>query len=489
MASLAGVTSSARNIASAVADKTSKASKAFEAALESAKSGETATTTTSPSPSGGTTTQGGSSGTTTSTPTTTPGGTPTPGTTTPTPSTPNPSSGGSTSRSAPTEVTVTTIDGNTVLDAGADKDQINVTQRNDGGLDITTNGETYNLTEKESQNVTIRGGAGADTVEVDTNVTVDLTIEGGSGNDIIVSGDGNDTISGGAGNDYIDGGGGNDILEGGIGRDTIYGLGGNDIIRGGDGNDYLDGGRGNDKIYGQEGDDAVSGGRGDDFLTGNAGNDSLIAGAGNDRISDTVTSNDNDKVFAEASDDVNVDSNATIEHVDMSRTNAAGDPLGSSITIEGTDRFRARVESDLETLRSMPDGQQLLANLDDSGHQTTIRETDGGNSASRDQSLMDRVLGRDETDGNVNYNPEAIRVVGPGARPPIVGLVHELLHAEDYVNGTLASGQTNGVNNRELSATGLPWDQDGDGTADPNTRPITDNSFREDLNIAPRSSY
>ena len=472
MVSLAGITSGVGDVAGAVTDKVSKAAKAFEAAIGSveAEDGET-TTTTSPTPSGGTTTPSGGSSST-PTPTTTPGGTPTPGTTTPPP---------------PTEVTVTTIDGGTVIDAGADDDQISVRQRTDGGLDVSTNGERYYVTPEDAENLTIRGHTGADTIEVHENVTVDLTIDGGTGNDIIVSGSGNDTITGGIGNDYIDGGEGDDVLEGGSGRDTIYGLGGNDTIRGGRQNDYIDGGSGNDKLYGEEGDDAVSGGLGDDFLTGNAGDDSLIAGVGDDRVSDSVTTDDNDKVFAEDTDFVRVDSNATIEHVDLSTTNTAGDPLGSSITIDGTDRFQARVESDLETLRSMPEGQQLLASLDDSGHDTTIRETDGGNTA-RPDSRSDSDAGI-TTDGNVNYNPEAIKVIGPGARPPIVGLVHELLHAEDYTNGTYPTGTTNGVKNAELSVVGLPWDQDGDGTADPNTRPVTDNSFRESLNIDPRTSY
>jgi Ca2+-binding RTX toxin-like protein len=70
---------------------------------------------------------------------------------------------------------------------------------------------------------------------------IQLTIDGGDGNDTITGGDGNDTLIGGAGNDVITGGRGNDTLLGGTGDDTfIWNPGdGSDTVEGQDGTDTL----------------------------------------------------------------------------------------------------------------------------------------------------------------------------------------------------------------------------------------------------------
>jgi hypothetical protein len=81
-------------------------------------------------------------------------------------------------------------------------------------------------------NDTIAGSNGLATL---TN----LSIDGASGDDVIVGGDGNDRLSGGAGNDSVDGGIGSDVAllgsgadsftwNPGDGSDTIEGQGGND---------------------------------------------------------------------------------------------------------------------------------------------------------------------------------------------------------------------------------------------------------------------
>jgi Ca2+-binding RTX toxin-like protein len=71
--------------------------------------------------------------------------------------------------------------------------------------------------------------------------TVQLTIDGGSGNDTITGGDGNDRLLGGDGNDVLIGGRGSDTLIGGSGNDTfVWNPGdGSDIIEGQDGTDTL----------------------------------------------------------------------------------------------------------------------------------------------------------------------------------------------------------------------------------------------------------
>jgi Ca2+-binding RTX toxin-like protein len=53
----------------------------------------------------------------------------------------------------------------------------------------------------------------------------------------------------------IDGGSGNDIIEGSIGDDVILGAAGNDSLSGGDGDDTLTGGAGSDQLSGGAGSD------------------------------------------------------------------------------------------------------------------------------------------------------------------------------------------------------------------------------------------
>jgi Ca2+-binding RTX toxin-like protein len=70
----------------------------------------------------------------------------------------------------------------------------------------------------------------------------------------------NVTVPGTSGNDLIVGNSGNDILNGAAGDDNIFGLAGNDTINGGAGNDGLLGGAGADTVIGGTGDDTMDGG-------------------------------------------------------------------------------------------------------------------------------------------------------------------------------------------------------------------------------------
>jgi Ca2+-binding RTX toxin-like protein len=70
---------------------------------------------------------------------------------------------------------------------------------------------------------------------------INLTVDGGAGNDQITGGDGNDTLLGGDGDDLIIGGRGNDQLFGGAGNDTF-------VWNPGDGSDTIDGGDGSDTM-------------------------------------------------------------------------------------------------------------------------------------------------------------------------------------------------------------------------------------------------
>ena len=154
----------------------------------------------------------------------------------------------------------------------------------------------------------INAGAGDDVVDLtSTRYSYgDVTIDGGSGNDVLWSSQGNDTLLGGVGNDRMDGGAGKDYLYGGSGNDTLFGGLMEDILQGGSGDDSLkdtsptagglmDGGSGNDVLedgtgktlfIGGTGDDTIRLGGGSDIIAYNRGDgrDTVEAGNGGDAI-------------------------------------------------------------------------------------------------------------------------------------------------------------------------------------------------------------
>jgi len=240
------------------------------------------------------------------------------------------------------------------------------------GDDVLHGGDGDDMIFGQGGNDTITGGNGADTVEggdgddvIDTSGSLGTalpdrgfdgypslgippipadsdiyddrdTVDGGAGNDTIITGDDNDIIDGGSGDDTIDGGLDDDTIDGGTGDDFIVGGEGSDIIRGGDGNDtiygglnpsfpdflnipddgvsqpadpdptngmdVIDGGDGDDRIFGQDDDDTITGGAGDDYIDGGIDDDTISGGTGNDTLiggqgSDTLSGGDDRDTF------------------------------------------------------------------------------------------------------------------------------------------------------------------------------------------------
>lgn len=151
------------------------------------------------------------------------------------------------------------------------------------------------------------------------NKLLPATIDGGSGNDVLIGSQANDILRdssgnnifrGGDGNDTIYGGSGNDTIDGGNGDDKLYGYGGRNVIQGGDGADSiyggsdaetLEGGGGNDSLYGYGGDDTMRGDDGDDALYGDGGNDLMWGGSGSDRLNGY---DGNDRLFGDSGADI-----------------------------------------------------------------------------------------------------------------------------------------------------------------------------------------
>eukprot|EP00456_Euglypha_rotunda_P036711 TRINITY_DN281_c0_g1_i2.p1 TRINITY_DN281_c0_g1~~TRINITY_DN281_c0_g1_i2.p1 ORF type:complete len:1237 (+),score=395.78 TRINITY_DN281_c0_g1_i2:1656-5366(+) len=213
----------------------------------------------------------------------------------------------------------------------------------------------------------LRGSEFDDLIYADATQGIPMTIEGGSGNDVVVS-----TASitpglilpevlkfyGGAGNDRLIGSDKGEYFDGGAGIDTIdyskssrsvgvafampvqFGAGGdvlvnveniigsafNDSLRGGTGANVISGEDGDDILFGDGGDDALYGGSGNDWMNGQWGDDTLVGGAGNDTY---LVDSSGDKIVEQAGEGVDtVESvvsyilSANVENLTLSGTDA-----------------------------------------------------------------------------------------------------------------------------------------------------------------------
>jgi Ca2+-binding RTX toxin-like protein len=94
-----------------------------------------------------------------------------------------------------------------------------------------------------TENLVLNANGGDDIITAGNGLAglIQLTIDGGAGNDTITGGDGNDTLIGGDGDDFINGGKGNDTALLGAGNDTF-------VWNPGDGSDTVEGQAGNDTL-------------------------------------------------------------------------------------------------------------------------------------------------------------------------------------------------------------------------------------------------
>jgi len=78
--------------------------------------------------------------------------------------------------------------------------------------------------EADKDRLVVQAQAGDDAVEATglAATGIQLTADGGDGDDVLVGGDGNDTLLGGAGDDILNGGPGQDILDGGPGDNVLF---------------------------------------------------------------------------------------------------------------------------------------------------------------------------------------------------------------------------------------------------------------------------
>jgi Ca2+-binding RTX toxin-like protein len=145
-------------------------------------------------------------------------------------------------------------DGSDLAEGGDGSDTLEVNDGNDAQtLTITANGTRvridgidsapFNIDAGTIENIVINANGGDDHITAGNGLStlVQLTLDGGAGNDVIVGGDGADILLGGDGNDSITGGRGNDLALLGAGDDAfIWNPGeGSDVVEGGSGTDTM----------------------------------------------------------------------------------------------------------------------------------------------------------------------------------------------------------------------------------------------------------
>ena len=398
-----------------------------------------------------------------------------------------------------------------VFTTGTGDDNVGVSQRDDGTLDVSVNGESYEVRLAEGQELTLRTGAGNDTIQVAPNVQVNVVVDAGDGNnDLNVEGDGDNRISTGGGDDTIraTGSGRNDIhtiggtneIFGGSGVNVIYGGDGSDTIHAGSGTNYIEGGRGDDVIHGGGTFDILSAGGGDDVVNVGDGRTTVYAGLGSDTIEGAHAQT---TVYSQVGDIVNAATGARPTVVNVEIDNTVGD---RGVRVQGSEAFVQRMQSELDFLRASPNGQQMMAEFDKAaeakGNTVTIQELSNEDNgyAQTFSNDADIVNGRPGAGGDVtiSYNPSFHMDAFPA---PSVVLYHEMSHAYNGVNGSFLQGTYRGtgpdsgrVPNAERQAVGLetsatPYDFDGSGAITHNPIHLTENGIRRELGMPDRPSY
>lgn len=187
--------------------------------------------------------------------------------------------------------TLYALEGQNVIQGGADNDRIDITAASVSvGKDTLVGGQGDDTIHAGSHGAVLYG----DDLASSDSLAGNDQLYGGMGDDLAYGGAGDDMLEADSGKDTLWGGIGNDTLSGGFDDDTLNGDNGNDKLNGGDGNDSLNGGKGNDiliagnglmdTLYGGDDNDVLAGGVGADFLSGDAGNDTLTGAEGNDTL-------------------------------------------------------------------------------------------------------------------------------------------------------------------------------------------------------------
>jgi Ca2+-binding RTX toxin-like protein len=179
--------------------------------------------------------------------------------------------------------------GNDTLTGGVGDDQVFGEAGNDRMIWNPGEGTDLNEGGDGSDTVEVNGGNGAESFSVTANGTRvrfdritpgPFSIDIGTSENLVLNANGgDDTFTAGNGLATLI----QITVDGGTGNDTLLGGDGADLLIGGDGNDFIDGNRGNDTLIGGAGDDVFQWdpGDGSDIVEGQAGNDTLLFNGAN----------------------------------------------------------------------------------------------------------------------------------------------------------------------------------------------------------------
>lgn len=150
-------------------------------------------------------------------------------------------------------------DGTLIVKGGDAPDAVNVYVSAAKTLTVRHAAQDQDFALSQVKRIVLRGGGGADYLNIDDSVGISGALHGEAGNDTLVGGNGDDMLYGGSGHDH---------LAGGLGDDLLVGAAGDDRLLGNEGDDTLGGGGGRDQIHSGAGKDVL--GKGDKDLDGGA---------------------------------------------------------------------------------------------------------------------------------------------------------------------------------------------------------------------------
>jgi Ca2+-binding RTX toxin-like protein len=320
-------------------------------------------------------------------------------------------------------------DGNDTLTGGTGDDQMFGGAGND--LMIWNPGEGTDLMEGGDGNDTaeVNGGNGAEIFTISPNgtrvrfdrvspapfsldigTTENLVLHAGGGEDVITASNGLASLI----QLTLDGGDGNDTITGGDGNDTLIGGNGNDVVNGGRGNDFADLGSGDDTFIWNPGD-------GSDKVEGGDGTDTMVFNGANINEKINITADHGSVRFTRDVGNVTMDLNS-IEHIDFNALGGAdnvnvGDLTGTGVTQVAIDLGAAAGgtqgdgANDLVTVNGTNGGDQILVSASGntvsvSGLPETVTIADA--EAANDRLVVEGLNGND----TINAAALAAGVIG-----------------------------------------------------------------------------
>lgn len=253
------------------------------------------------------------------------------------------------------------------------------------------------------------------------------TLNGGTGNDLLIGGRTGDTIGGGSGNDILDGGGGTDNLDGGEGVDTVlYTVNTTSVLvdlaagsisfpgktwgaekvtsienaETGSGNDILIGNNVANFFKGNAGNDVFDGAGGDDLFDGGLGSDTVLYTANTTSVRiDLIAGNASFPGESWASEGlISIENATTGSGADTFIGNAAANTFRGGA---GNDRFTPGAGADVLIGGSGNDTFVFLRTSDSfSGAVDVLRAGDGGSAFDRPGSAAGDKIDLSAIDAN-----------------------------------------------------------------------------------------